>query len=356
MRIAYVGPHRGTSLHRGRALERLGHAVTIVDPWSWLPQARWVGPWLFRTGAFGSNVFMARRLADAVEQARPDLIWVDQGEWFGPRILRAIHKRCSPAVPIINYTVDDPFGGRYARRRFAGFLRAVPEYDLLAVVRAENVAEARARGARAVMQVWRSADEVAHAPRELSAEQHRRFASEVVFVGTWMPERGPFMAELIRRGVPLSIWGDRWQRAREWPQLASHWHGPGLDADDDYAAAILAAKINLGLLSKGNRDLHTTRSLEIPALGGLFCAERTSEHLALYEEGREAVFWNDAAECAGQCMVLLADEPRRKAIAAAGHARALRNGHYNERVMARILEAAIGNGRDPVVVPGERAG
>lgn len=347
MRIAYIGPHRGTSLHRGRALERLGHAVTIVDPWSWLPQARWVGPWMYRTGAFGSNIFMARRLADAVKKARPDLVWVDQGEWLGPRMLRAIREGCGAAVPIVNYTVDDPFGGRDARR-FAGFLRAAREYDLLAVVRAENVAEARARGARVVMQVWRSADEVAHAPRELSVEQHRRFASEVVFVGTWMPERGPIMAELIRRGVPLSIWGDRWQKAREWTQLAPHWRGLGLDTDDDYAAAILAAKINLGLLSKGNRDLHTTRSLEIPALGGLFCAERTSEHLALYEEGREAVLWSDAAECAGQCMALLADESRRKAIAAAGHARALRNGHYNEQVMARILDAATRQGARPL--------
>ena len=240
-----------------------------------------------------------------------------------------------------HYTVDDPFGGRDARR-FAGYLHAGPEYDLLAVVRAENVAEAYDRGARAVMQVWRSADEVAHEPRRLNAEQHRRFASEVVFVGTWMPERGPFMAELIRRSVPLSIWGNRWQKAPEWPQLAPHWRGPGLDTDDDYAAAILAAEVNLGLLSRGNRDLHTHRSLEIPALGGLFCAERTCEHLALYEEGREAVFWRDAAECAEQCKALLADEPRRQAIAAAGHARALRNGHYNEQVMARILETALG--------------
>ena len=301
---------------------------------------------MHRTGGIGSNAMFGWRLVEAVGQSQPDLVWVDQGEWLGPRIVRAIRERCGPSVPIVNYTVDDPFGGRDVRR-FAGYLRAVPEYDLLAVVRAENVAEAHDRGARAVMQVWRSADEVAHAPRELSAEQRRRFAGEVVFVGTWMPERGPFMTELIRYGVPLSIRGDRWQKAPEWPQLAPYWRGPGLDTDDDYAAAILAAKVNLGLLSKGNRDLHTTRSLEIPALGGLFCAERTSEHRALYEEGREAVFWRDAAECADQCKALLADEPRRKAIAAAGHARALRNGHYNEQVMAQILEAAMGKNTRP---------
>ena len=79
-----------------------------------------------------------------------------------------------------------------------------------------------------------------------------------------------------------------------------------------------------------------------------FCAEHTSEHLALYEEGREPVFWNDTAECAGQCMALLADVPRRKVIAEAGHAHALRNGHYNQQVIARILDAAIRQGTRPL--------
>jgi len=340
MRIAYIGQHRGTSLHRGRALERLGHAVTIIDPWSWLPQGRWVGPWMHRAGGMGSNILLARRIAEAVAIARPDLVWVDQGEWFGPRILRAIRERCGAAVPIVNYTIDDPFGGRDGRR-FAPYLKAQPNYDLVAVVREPNVAEAMQAGARRVIRVYRSADEVAHRPRELTETQQQHFASEVAFVGTWMPERGPFMAELIRHGVPLSIWGDRWQKAPEWPQLAPHWRGPGLTMDDDYAAAILASKVSLGLLSKGNRDLHTTRSLEIPALGGLLCAERTREHLELYDEVCEAVFWDDAAECAEQCRALLADEARRKAIAAAGHVRALRNGHYNEEVMQGIIDAAF---------------
>ena len=341
MRIVFLGSLGGTSMHRAKALVRLGHQIEVIDPRAWLPKGRWVGQWMYRAGGVGSNFLLARRLADAVAACAPNVVWVDQGEWFGPRILQSIRECCGSSVPIVNYMLDDPFGGR-DRLRFAGYLRALPEYDLLAVVREDNVAEAQARDARAVLRVWFSADEVAHSPRELNLEQRQRFASEVVFVGTWMPERGPFMAELVRLGVPLSIWGNRWQKAHEWPKLAPHWRGPGLDNDDDYAAAILASKICLGLLSKGNRDLHTTRSLEIPALGGLFCAERTSEHLELYEDGHEAVFWTNAVECAEKCMALLADASRRNAIAAAGHARAVRNGHYNEQVLARILDAGMG--------------
>lgn len=103
--------------------------------------------------------------------------------------------------------------------------------------------------------------------------------------------------------------------------------------------AIQCARVNLGLLSHENRDLHTTRSLEIPALGGLLCAERTHEHLALYEEGVEALFWNDAEECAATCFHALADEPRRARIAKAGRERYQRDNHRNEAVMQSLLDA-----------------
>jgi len=185
-----------------------------------------------------------------------------------------------------------------------------------------------------------SADEVAHCPRVLGPNERQLYASDVAFVGTWMPERGPFMAELIRLGVPLSIWGDRWHKAREWPILKPHWRGPGL-YDERYANMILSAKVVLGLVSKGNRVLHTTRSMEIPALGSVLCGERTSEHLSLYDDGVDAVFWNTPEECAAACSRLLADDAYRQSVARRGRARLQRNGHYNEQVLAAILKEVV---------------
>ena len=109
--------------------------------------------------------------------------------------------------------------------------------------------------------------------------------------------------------------------------------------------AIQCSRVNLGLLSKENRDLHTTRSMEIPAIGGLLCAERTSEHLGMYDEGREALFWSDAQECAEMCRIALDDPDMRRAIASAGHRRLLKNGHYNEVVMDQIIRIAIDENR-----------
>jgi spore maturation protein CgeB len=95
------------------------------------------------------------------------------------------------------------------------------------------------------------------------------------------------------------------------------------------------------MISIGNRDLHTQRSLEIPALGSVLCAKRTSEHEQLYVDGKEALFWNDAEECARICMGLLDDEIRRKRLALAGQERARSNGHFSEPLLTRILQEAF---------------
>jgi spore maturation protein CgeB len=236
--------------------------------------------------------------------------------------------------------VDDPFGPRDSNL-WHQYRKAVRAYDLVVVVRKENVEEARRLGARQVLRVYRAADEVAHAPLRLNEEERSKWATDVLFIGTAFPERGPFIAELVSYGVPLSIYGSDWEKLKEWKMIRPYWKGPGLVERYTYAAAIQSSKVCLGLLSKENRDLHTTRSLEIPSLGGVFCAERTEEHLALYEEGREAVFWSSAEECAARCHALLADDQWRLSIAEKGRQRYLKNGWTNEKVAEMILNAAF---------------
>jgi hypothetical protein len=306
----------------------------MIDPWDYLGRSPWVGRWLHRTGGLGVQLLVDRPVFDRTRETAPQLIWVNQGEFLGPKLLRQLR---TLAVPIVNYTNDDPFGGIQNRLRFRLYQKALPYYDLVAVVRHINIDEAAHHGAPHVVRVFMSADEIAHDPQRINLEDSEQYASEVAFIGTWMRERGPFLHELIRLGVPISIWGDRWQKAPEWPALRPHWKGPGL-YDDRYAKIIMSTKVALGFLSRNNRDFHTTRTMEIPALGAVLCAERTSEHLALYEDGAEAVFWSTPSECADHCLRLLEDESYRKSIAFRGRLRLKRNGHYNERVLAGILQ------------------
>jgi spore maturation protein CgeB len=342
LRILYLGRKSGTSEQRKAALVRLGHKVTHIDPQALLPSHRIIGLWEWRAGSIGLAGIIRRRVLQSLDDASVapdgyDLAWIDHGALVGARLLDDLKAR---ARRVLCYNIDDPFGGR-DRMRWRQFLQALPGYDLIAVVRDCNIQEAYDRGARNVLRVFMSADEIAHAPRQLTGDERRRWNSEVVFVGTAFPERGPFLAELMRLGVPLTIYGNRYQRLPQWPALRPDWRPANTESAEDYAKAISAAKVCLCLLSKGNRDQHTTRSMEIPSLGRLLCAERTPEHMALYEEDREAVFWNTPQECASKCLALLSDAARRETIAAAGRQRYLSNPWRNMAVVETILNAAI---------------
>jgi hypothetical protein len=331
MKILYVGEDRksSTSRHRADALRRLGHEVILFNPSSRI-HSRILSPLLSRLHFHTGYRFVQKGVRQALESKIQgaglggfDVVWVNNGEMIGPTVMRRLSSIASQAVLYIN---DDPTGGRDGRR-FDSLIAALPAFDLAAVVRTPNEAEFYKCGVKNVCRIFMSYDEVAHSPLAKTPAQYH---SEVAFIGTWMrhEDRHQFLAKLIEAGINVSIWGGRWQKAPNWKFLQPHWRGGAL-AGNDYVGAIQGAKICLGLLSKGNRDLHTRRSVEIPYAGGLLCGERTPEHLSMYRENEEAVFWSSPEECIDVCKRLLAHDGERERIR--------RNG------MRRIRELRLGN-------------
>jgi hypothetical protein len=320
-------------------MERLGHKVVLINPRQLLPRNRLLSSWINRTGALWMDGLVGKKILESLPAAASfDLAWVEGGELVGPALVEELRQRVGC---VVNFNHDDPYGQRDGRK-WRLYLQSVPYYSLVAVIRDENVAEAYAAGAKDVLRVERSADdEVAHSPRLLTEEDRKQWSSEVLFAGTWMPERGPFMARLVELGVPLSLHGHGWHKAKEWPVLRPFWRSGGLYQDEKYAKAIQCAKVTLGLLSKGNRDLVTTRSFEVTSLGGVLCAERTAEHRRLYREDVEAVFWSTPEECADKCKQLLADDAWRASIGKQGRARFLANGTTHQQVLTKTLNRAL---------------
>jgi len=340
MRILYIGDANvgTTSLHRAQALQRLGHSVDVIDPYQALGASwrGWRGALHYRTG----YVFLRRRVIawlclTLAGRATYDVAWVDCGELPNAEAIKRL-KQFSHKVVLFNH--DDPTGPR-DYRRFTTLRQAVSQYDLCVVVRPINVAEFKALGARCVMHTWRRYDEVEH--REPAGVQPvpLGFQSDVAFIGYRIKREGrdQFILQLANMGLTPAIWGDNWQTSKHWPELKRYWRGHSLSGRD-YVDAIRGAKVCLGLLSKGNRDEHTTRTLEIPYAGGLLCAERTPEHLSLFVEGKEAVFWNTAQECAALCRRLIDHPDEREAIRRAGQRKVIDAHLGNEDLCRAVLD------------------
>lgn len=343
-KVLYIGDSSSssTSGHRAYALKRLKHDVDIQDPYQVFSgplNSRLLSPIHYRTGYRLLQKQMVQWIRGLVSSlSKPDVIWVDSGELLGPECLRVLREF---GCPIILYNVDDPTGKRDGHR-FDMLIKAIQAYDCVVVVRRETEEECIKLGAKRVIRVLRSYDEVEHKPYSHLSDIPVKYISEVVFIGTWMrhEKRDEFLLELLNQGVPISIWGNRWKKSPNWSSLESVYRGGALSGRD-YVAAIQGSKLCLGLLSKGNRDLHTQRSLEVPFAGGLLCAERTSEHQEIYKEGKEAVFWSNAIECAEICKKLLDDDVLRESIRLAGTKKIKSLEVGNEDICRRILAAVL---------------
>ncbi|RYY63085.1 MAG: glycosyltransferase family 1 protein [Chitinophagaceae bacterium] len=339
-KILYIGNSNpsSTSRHRADALGRLGHNVTLLDPYSEFRgelASRLKGILHFHTGYIllqGKVKRWLRGLDLASRQA--DLVWVNSGELLGKGCLELLKQL---NIPIVLYNNDDPTGGRDGRR-FARLLEALPLYDLCVVPREVNRSEYLQKGAKKVYRTFFSYDEKAHEPFADETMIPAKFRSDVAFIGTWMrnENRDVFLKDLVDRKLNISIWGDRWQKSPHFESLRPYYRGPAIGGRD-YVAAIQGAKICIGLLSKGNRDQHTQRSVEIPFIGGLFCGERTDEHQFLLKEGQDAVFWDDSAECARLCAELLGNDERRNSMRVSGKKRIEYLNLGNEDVCGKVL-------------------
>ena len=107
--------------------------------------------------------------------------------------------------------------------------------------------------------------------------------------------------------------------------------------NEDYARVFRAFKINLCFLRKINDDLQTSRSVEIPACGGFMLAERTNEHLALFNAGTEADFFSSNEELLALCRKYLEDDGLREQIAKAGRRRTEESDYSNDGMIRDIL-------------------
>ncbi|MCU0315562.1 MAG: glycosyltransferase [Fimbriimonadaceae bacterium] len=342
MRILYLGDKGGTSLHRAIALEDLGHDVHHIEQ---LPfrLGRLQNHFHYETGYLLYQNRYKTYVLNQIKDQKFDAIWVDSGKSAGQKLLRELRSH----GPIILFNHDNPYVWR-DRGSWLSLRRALPQYDAVVVVRSPDIELAQRLGVKRVIHEFRTADEVFHAPLELSPRDWEIFGSEVAFVGTWMEDRGAVAANLISLGVPLTIYGTRWQKAKEWKQLEPFWRSVDTSTPESYRKAIQCSKCSLCLLSKGNRDHHTTRSVEIPYLEQVLVAPRTNEHLEMYEEGKEAIFWSSLEECADQIKQLLSDPERRDAIAAAGKARALRDKHTNRAMLSRVLHQVVPGAPEPI--------
>jgi spore maturation protein CgeB len=334
LKILYVGPdyHGSNGTCWRDAFAELGQDVVTVDVERLVP-----GPATI-IGKINDKIRsrpasrLIRKLNHVVrctaKAFKPNFTFYIQGRYILPETLEETRKYGLNFA----YMNDDMFN---PRNQTFTFFEGIKRMDCILTTKSYNVPEFHAVGASLAIYIPYAYDPKIHYPAEPRSEERIYYEGDVAFIGTFRAERADFLARVAgcKDEFKFNLWGGGWNKMGRpiywhkrllWRELQSCLRGGELWCAD-MGKAIQLNKICLGLLYRANRDLHTSRSFEIPACGGFMLAERTDEHRMYFEEDKEAVYFSSFEEMIDKIRYYLAHEEERRRIADAGYRRCLRS-------------------------------
>jgi spore maturation protein CgeB len=344
MRILYASylTRGSTGLQRARALRQIGHELVCFD----FAQFRINSKSLLRRIAnrleVGSLIHSINEsLVSFASDKTVDWVWIDKGKFVRAATVKRLKE--ITGAKVVHFT-PDPAITFHRTRTFVG---ALPHYDLLITTKRYEIERYRELGAQSVVFVEQGFDPEVFFPRSSSTleEKYGGHRPDVVFVGHSEPHYRQCIKRALRVTRNVVVGGGEWRRLQrnstDWAQICL-----GRDVwEDEYSELLQRAKVSLGLLSRLAPDASTTRTYEIPASGGLLLAERTAEHLALFREDEEAVFFSGYDELERKLKFLLANDDVRVRVANGGYRRCIENGYsYADRFREMFIEIERSNG------------
>lgn len=275
-----------------------------------------------RLAAFGREVVAAAR------REKPDVVLTTGISPVDEASLRAL---AGDGIRLVNFLTDDPWNpAHYA----PWFLKALPHYDRVWSPRLANVDDLRRAGARDVDYLPFGYNPRVHYLQAPATEaQRRQFDADVLIVGAADAERAELVTPLVRAGVRVLLYGGYWHR-----YSATRASARGLIDADGMRLATAAVPVSLGLVRRANRDGHSMRTFEIPAMGGCLLAEQTADHESLFGPDGEAVrYFRTGDDIVTQVRWLLDHAAERRRLADAARARIVGGRHtYRDRLASML--------------------
>jgi spore maturation protein CgeB len=230
----------------------------------------------------------------------------------------------------LNYLTDDPRNPAH-RSRF--FSEALPYYDHIFSTRLNNIDELENAGCRNVSYLPFAYNPKLHFPQAPGKEERLIYECDVAFIGGADRDRISYVRRLIQEGFKIALYGGYWDRFPEMRKYAR-----GHIEPETMRKVVSAAKINLCLVRRANRDGNSMRSFEIPAIGGCMLTEDTGEHRKIFgAEGDAVIYFRTIDEMIQKAKFLIANESHRNRLIEKCHNLIVGNSNtYKDRLLTML--------------------
>ena len=287
------------------AMQQCGLHVSVINKDDY--SSAW-GPWggrfakLFKTPRLSCNTeSLNNALLKLCEDKQPELIWLEWPKEFRPATLQYLKSKL-PGSLLISFQDDNPWGQRTSDQwMWKDYFRCISFFDWHIVKRQSDVDHLKSLGATKTL-FW---EHGMYSP-VFYPDASTKKKYPVSFVGTCMDQRIEFMEYLLERGIPIHVFGNRWDSRSDLPKRFPQYFHKAV-VGEAYADVIRQSVVCLGLVSHSNQDEWTMRSYEVPACGGLLLAEKTLTHERLFEEEQTGYLFEGEKECADKLVALIKD-------------------------------------------------
>jgi spore maturation protein CgeB len=240
-------------------------------------------------------------------------------------------------IPIYSWFPDDVL---YCKNSSRNFHHSVALYGCHFSTKSFNIQDFLKMGAKKAVFLPHAVDTSYHHPVEVSAEEKNKLGADIVFVGTYVKEeRYDYLEKLCKEGYNIKVYGTCWDRC---PRSSCLRRSQSIQFKGmygtDLSRVLNSSRIALAFLRKHNRDKHTARTYEIPACGAFMLHERTEEAKVIFQEGKEADYFNSFQELKEKIDYYLNHQAEAKEIASAGYRRVIKPDCSYEDRAQKILD------------------
>jgi hypothetical protein len=258
-----------------------------------------------------------------------DIIWIEKNPFTSKHIIR-LAKVFRGEIKVIHYSND---ALHLRHNQYKNTMSIQSECDISVIIKGYPKAFIRSLNAKKVIDVNRS-----HASQLLEHKgliQNRKY--DIVFIGRYEKERALSIINLAKNiNNDIHVWGNAWNKLTlSVPKNLIIMGRPIWN--DEFIQTVLNAKVVLNFLRKINDDVTTGRSVEIPALGRCMVAEASNEHLFMFENLKEAYFFNSDYELIEQVRFVLSNKKHMANVERAAWERMKSGDFLHETMISRVL-------------------
>ncbi|MBW2310379.1 MAG: glycosyltransferase [Deltaproteobacteria bacterium] len=319
----YHNPHFLTiTEYMEKAIENLGHELLIFDDRQHIVpgRVRQRIKWLHQ---FDLN-HINKKIVSLAAEKKPDIAIVTGGHRITASTVRALKDN---GICTVLWTIDPPL-------KFQPIIDVAPLYDHIFCQGTEAIELLYREGIFGAQWLPMACDPGEHRPVELSVEEKEHYGNDIVFVGSYYPNRAELFEGLVN--FDFGIWGPGWEKLEAKSKLRrciKGSHTPPSEWLKIYSAS------NIVLVThyrdpKNRFPVHqaSPRVFEALACKAFVISDDQRDVFSLFKDGEHLISFDNPGELIEKIKYYLDHYEERERIALQGREEVLKNHTYEHRI------------------------